>query len=269
MRLLVLGATGQLGARLAQRPGSIAIDRATCDLATLTPAHIDALLAQHQPTHLINAAAYTAVDKAEQEEALAMQVNAVAPLLLAEAAKRHSIPFLHCSTDYVFDGATGPYSEQARPNPLNAYGRSKLAGDEGVLAAGGRVFRLQWVFDATGRNFLTTMRKLLAERTQIAIVADQLGAPSFAGHVAQALIAARDVPQGLYHLVPQGHTSWHGFACAIAQALGSAVPIAPITSAEYPTPAARPKDARLDASKLAALGIAMPHWREGLKEALA
>ncbi len=270
MNLLILGANGQVGRRLGALAGEQghAIGREALDFTNTDAPAIERLFEAYHPSHIINAVAYNAVDEAEQNEALAQKVNAETPKLLAEIAQRRGIPFVHFSSDYVFDGKHGNYAETAPTNLLGAYARSKLAGEQAVLEAGGTVFRLQWVYDVLGTNFYLTMRRLLAERTTLNVVADQIGAPSFAGHIAQAVLQALDVPLGLYHLTAGGHTSWHGFATAIGAAMGSQCTIAPITAKEYPTAATRPRDTRLDASKLAALGISMPHWREGLKEAL-
>ncbi|MFM9890899.1 MAG: dTDP-4-dehydrorhamnose reductase [Rickettsiales bacterium] len=270
-RVLLLGANGQLGFRLAEQLGDtcIALDRAACDVTTLDAKKIHVLIEAHQPTHLINATGYTQVDAAETNRASAMQVNAAAPLLLAQVAQARGIGFTHFSTDYVFDGKRGaPYAETAATHPANHYGASKRAGEEGVLEAGGTVFRLQWLYDVRGRNFFCTLRRLLAEGKPLRIVADQLGAPSFAPDVAACVMQAlqQNIPAGLYHLTAQGHTSWHGFACAIAA--GTEAHIEPITSAEYLLPAPRPLDARLNCGALASYGITMPHWREGLARAM-
>lgn len=270
-RVLLLGANGQLGFRLAQQLGDdcIALDRAACDVTTLDAKKIHVLIEAHQPTHLINATGYTQVDAAETDEATALQINAAAPLLLAQVAAARGLHFTHFSTDYVFDGKRGaPYVETAATHPINRYGASKLAGEAGVRAAGGTVFRLQWLYDVRGRNFFLTMRRCMAEGKPLRIVADQLGAPSFAPDVAACVMQAlqQKIPAGLYHLTAGGHTSWHGFACAIEAS--HAVPIEPIASAEYPLPAARPRDARLNCGALASHGIAMPHWRDGLARAM-
>jgi dTDP-4-dehydrorhamnose reductase len=279
--VLLLGANGQLGWRLARSlsPAGYevtALDRAACDLAIADQKAIEVKLRAVEPQLIINAAAYTAVDRAETETELAMRVNAHAPELLAKVAQAYGVPFIHFSTDYVFDGAAGkPYNEAVPPRPLGTYGRSKLAGEQAVYASGGYVFRLQWVYGGTAANFFTTMTKLLREKSELRVVADQLGAPSFAGHIAKAvtaslpLVIAKKLPADIYHLTAAGYTSWHGFTCAIAEGMGSQTRILPITTAEYPTSAARPQDTRLDCRKLAAYGINMPHWREGLAARLA
>lgn len=279
-RILLFGSRGQLAFRLNEtliQAGFdvTAIDRAQCDFANTTPKQIATIIRAVEPQLVINAAAYTAVDNAESEPELAQRINGEAPAMVAEACAEAQIPLIHFSTDYVFDGALGePYKEGAKTNPLCVYGKSKLAGEQAVTAAGGYVFRLQWVFDNRGKNFFFTMKKLMAERAELRVVADQLGSPSNAAHIAQAvtkavpMIFSKSLPAGIYHLAAGGDTSWHGFALAIAQALGSTARVVPIVSAEYPTPAQRPKDGRLDTSKLASCGITMPHWREGLADAL-
>ncbi len=269
--ILVFGAQGQLGYRLAEQAGddAIAITRAQCDFTALDPAQVEALITTHQPRWIINAAAYTAVDDAERQLELAYAINAEAPKILARLAAKYAVRFTHFSTDYVFDGESdAPSTETARCNPLGQYGKSKLYGEQAALDAGAQVFRLQWVYDTRGRNFFATMRRLLAERDAVKVVADQLGAPSYAPHLARAVLAAEPLAPGLYHLAPAGHTSWHGFACTIAQGMGINTAIAPITTAEYPTPARRPRDTRLATNKLAEAGIALPHWQDGLKEAM-
>lgn len=270
MTLLVLGSTGQVGAQLMRRaPDAIGVDRSILDFATADATAIERLLEAHQPSHIINAAGYTAVDRAEQEPELAERVNATVPALLAGIAAHRGIRLTHLSTDYVFDGTEAPYTETARTNPLSTYGRTKYAGEQAVLAQGGTVFRLQWTFDVRGNNFYRTIRRLLEERDALTIVADQIGAPTYAGHIAEGLLNAQGITPGLYHMAAAGHTSWHGFACAIAQGIGkTACRIMPITSAEYPSAVSRPKDTRMDTSKLRNAGIALPHWTDGLKEVL-
>lgn len=277
--ILLFGSNGQLGARLSAALTAAgyevtALDRAAFDFAEATPKQIETTLRAVEPALIINAVAYTAVDKAESQYDLAMRINAELPRQLAEAAQTAGIPFLHFSTDYVFDGVRGRYTESAPTNPLNAYGETKRAGEEGVLAAGGYVFRLQWVYDARGQNFLLTMKRLLSEKPALSIVADQIGAPSCARDLADAVTRAvplmleKKLAAGVYHLAAGGYTSWHGFACAIAAFLQREIPIQPITSAEYPLPATRPLDGRLDCSALAAHGIALPHWHAALKTLL-
>lgn len=278
--ILVFGANGQIGARLSRALSAAghtvtALTRAECDLATIEAKPLESQIRATMPEMIINAAAYTAVDKAETEAAQALYINGEIPKRLARIASIEHVPLVHFSTDYVFDGVRGRYAEDSTPSPLNAYGRSKLAGEEAVLAEGGYVFRLQWVYDTRGQNFFLTMQRMLREKPELSVVADQIGAPSSARDIATALTAlaptiiARDLAPGAYHLVARGITSWHGFACAIAEAMGSASRIHPITSEEYPLLATRPKDGRLLDTKLAAFGVTMPHWRDGLSAVLA
>ena len=230
---------------------------------------------------VINAAAYTAVDRAEEEEALATAINGHAPAAIARAAAARGLPFVHVSTDYVFDGAGGPYAPDAPTAPLGAYGRSKLAGEEGVRAAyeeagGGPhvVLRTAWVFSAHGSNFARTMLRLGAERDALRVVDDQRGGPTPAASIARALltIAGRlreGAPSGTHHLAGAPDTSWAGFAREIMARAGLSCAVEGITTADYPTPAARPADSRLDCRSLrAAFGIARPDWREGLDDVL-
>ncbi len=280
-RIVLFGMNGQVGGRLMTMLADAGyevtgIDRARCDLATATPKDIAVIIRAVEPALVINATAYTGVDAAETDATLAERLNGEIPTLMAHAAAEQGVPFLHFSTDYVFDGQRGaPYAEDASVNPVNAYAITKRAGELGVRAHGGTVFRLQWVFDARGKNFFLTMKKLLAEREEVRVVADQLGCPSNALHIAQAVTNAvpkmvdGSLPADIYHLSSAGHTSWHGFACAIAAATDSTARVVPIVTAEFPTPAARPKDSRLNSSTLASHGIAMPHWRDGLTQAIS
>lgn len=272
MKILLFGANGQVGHRLKELLGDdcIALTRVECDLTQLNEKQARALIESYEPDAIINAAAYTAVDTAEQDDDTAMLVNATAPGILARAAG--NIPFIHFSTDYVFNGTGAPYGETASCDPINRYGLSKWRGEEQVLAAAGRsfIFRLQWVYDTRGSNFLLTMQRLLRERTVLKVVADQLGAPTSALSIAHAIAQALPLmlegtlTPGIYHLASKGHTTWHGFACAIATGLHDRKTevIEAITTPEYPTPAARASDTRLDCSALARHGIALPHWRE-------
>ncbi len=272
MRVLLFGGNGQVGSRLKELLGDdcIALTRAECDLSQLNEKQTRALIESHEPDIIINAAAFTKVDDAEKDDTTAILVNTTAPGILARAAG--SIPFIHFSTDYVFDGNAAPYTEDATCNPVNRYGQSKWRGEQEVLAAGGPsyIFRLQWVYDVRGANFMLTMQRLMRERGVLKVVADQFGAPtpapSIAHAVAQALplIIEGKLPTGIYHMASGGHTTWHGFACTIAQALdGSAAEVVEaLVTPEYPTPAPRAYDTRLDCSALARHGIVLPHWRD-------
>lgn len=272
MRVLLFGGNGQVGSRLNELLGDdcIALTRADCDLAQLNEKQARALIESHEPAIIINAAADTKVDAAEKDDTTAIRVNTTAPGILARAAG--TIPFVHFSTDYVFDGTAAPYTETATCNPVNRYGQSKWRGEQEVLAAGGRaiIFRLQWVYDVRGANFMLTMQRLMRERTVMKVVADQFGAPTPAPQIAKAvvqalpLIIAGTLPSGIYHMASGGHTTWHGFACTIAQALNPRVTevVEALVTPEYPTPAPRANDTRLDCSALARHGIALPHWRD-------
>lgn len=281
-RILLIGASGQIGWELARALlplGTLIIaDRTQCDLTQ--PQTLVNLIDAAKPAIVINAAAYTAVDKAEEEQALAMTVNVDAPAELAKAARRHGALFVHYSTDYVFDGRKqDAYIESDQTNPLSAYGRSKLAGECAVREVRGDylIFRTSWIYAARGKNFLRTMLRLVAEREQLRVVADQVGAPTWARVVAQctAMALKQDITRrrigrfasGLFHLTASGATSWHGFASAILAAVNvQLVPvkcreIVPITTAEYPLPAARPANSRLDGALLAQrYGLRMPPW---------
>lgn len=279
--ILVTGAQGQVGfelARLLARCGDVvATDRATLDLAD--PDAIVAAMRGAKPALVVNAGAYTAVDRAETERALAQAVNGRAPGILAEEAKRLGALLVHYSTDYVFDGKrTTPYPEDAPPAPLNAYGASKLEGERAIAATGAQalVLRTSWVYGLRGRNFLVTMRRLAAERDELSVVADQLGVPNWCRMLAEATvrIVAGGLPAaseraGLYHLSSTGQASWHDFARAIV----GDVPrprVVPITTAEYPTPARRPAYGVLATARFeAAFGFALPDWREALARCVA
>jgi dTDP-4-dehydrorhamnose reductase len=275
-KILLFGANGQVGWRVqqacAQREiACVAVAREAADLSTMTRETVRALIDRYAPTHIINAAAYTAVDMAESERDVAFAVNAQAPTIIAEVARERNISVMHFSTDYVLDGVHGaPYAEDAPTRPLSVYGGSKLSGEQAVLAAGGTVFRLQWVYDMRGANFFLRMHEIMAQRERVRIIADQWGAPTFAKHVANAVLDALEVPSGLYHLTSSGATSWHGFTCAIHAAMRQPMTneIIAISSAEYPLAATRPLDTRLSTAKLAALGMTLPHWQAGVREAM-
>jgi dTDP-4-dehydrorhamnose reductase len=284
---VILGSCGQLGQAWSALPGirTLLVSRDDCDLSRddFLP-ELEAKIGQTPVVAVINAAAYTRVDEAEgagKEEA--MRVNAAVPGVLAAWCRQRSIPFVHYSTDYVLDGlGDTPQTEEMRPHPLNVYGESKQLGEEAVIAAGGKylIFRTSWVYDARGRNFFTTMLRLFKEKEQLAVVSDQIGAPTYAAHLAagshaalSAALAAPEFPSGLYHLCNSGETSWHGFAQAIftlARHGDSGIrcrQIDPISSAEYPTPAKRPHNSRLDCSKAKrAFNLTLPQWEAGLRE---
>ena len=287
MRLVVTGAKGQVGWELCRSlmplGEVIALDRAHCDLAR--PQDLPSLMRGLKPDVIVNAAAYTAVDKAEEEERLATTVNGIAPGILAEAAGAAGALFVHYSTDYVFDGAKdAPYGEDDEPHPINAYGRSKLAGDMAVRQVAGDhvILRTSWVYAARGQNFLRTVLRLARKGDDLRIVSDQIGAPTWARNIADATAlivqaACRERAEGrfasgLFNLAASGATSWHGFAEAILAELGkrpgSPHPLPkvhPIPSADYPRPAARPKNSRLSGERLKArFALALPDWRQAL-----
>lgn len=278
--LLVVGANGQLARAFKQlRPDAQFLDRSMADLAF--PNMLSDALAQYNPSVLINAAAYTQVDKAESEEERATKINGESVAVMAEFCAHRKIPLVTFSTDYVFDGSgQKPWTELDSPAPLNAYGRSKLAGEKALelSACNYLLFRTSWVYDAEGKNFVNTILRLSCEREELRIVDDQIGAPTYAPHLAKATLNALEnaanetfFPTGIYHLCNSGLTTWHGFATAIVeQAKRMGFPIKvhtihPIPTKEYPVPASRPLNSRLDCSKaLSMLGISLPDWQEGL-----
>ena len=282
MNILLTGKNGQVGWELqrALLPlGRVAaFGHGELDLAD--PGAVRRKLDEVRPEVVVNAAAYTAVDKAESEPEQANAVNAAAPALLAQEAARRGALLAHYSTDYVYDGAkAAPYVESDKTNPLGAYGRSKLAGEEGIRASGcdHLIFRTSWVYAARGANFLRTILRLAAEREELRIVMDQIGAPTWARLIAEATaLALRQAlaerrhgrfESGLFHLACAGETSWHGFASAIvAGRSGLRVKtVTPITTADYPLPAPRPANSRLDTSAFRArFGLALPDWRDCL-----
>ncbi len=282
MNILLTGKNGQVGwelQRTLQPVGRVtACDHAGLDLADAAAVHRK--LDEVRPDVIVNAAAYTTVDKAESEPEQANAVNAAAPALLAQEAARRGALLIHYSTDYVFDGAkAAPYVETDPTGPLGAYGRSKLAGEEGIRASGcdHLIFRTSWVYAARGANFLRTILRLAAEREELRIVMDQVGAPTWARFIAEATaLALRQAlaerrhgrfESGLFHLACAGETSWHGFASAIvAGRSGLRVKtVTPIATADYPTPAKRPANSRLNTDAFRArFGLALPDWRDCL-----
>ncbi|MBV8437041.1 MAG: dTDP-4-dehydrorhamnose reductase [Silvibacterium sp.] len=283
-RVLILGAQGQLGIELQkafQGAGEVvALDRQWCDLAR--PETIRKAMAEVCPKIVLNAAAYTAVDRAESEPELAMRVNGEAPGILAEEARKIGALLVHYSTDYVFDGSRpSPWVEGDAVNPLNTYGRTKLAGEQKISEVGGRhlIFRTSWVYSPHGANFLRTMLRLGREREQLRVVNDQIGAPTTAAALARATRAVIDANvqevSGIYHMTCAGETSWCGFAQEIfrraAAPEGRHWPeVVGIPSTEYPTPAKRPKNSLMSNSKLnARFGVALPQWQDALAETLA
>jgi dTDP-4-dehydrorhamnose reductase len=284
MRVLVTGAGGQVGAdvaRLLEGRAQVAA-RTHAELDLEKPDDIRFSVREARPDVIVNAAAYTAVDRAESEEDRARLVNGVAPGVLAEEAKRAGALLIHYSTDYVFDGEMDrPYVETDAPNPLSAYGRTKLEGERAVAAAGGRhlILRTSWIYAPRGRNFMLTMLRFAAERDELRVVDDQRGAPTSSLQVARATVELLDADReqaGIYHATASGETTWFGFAGAIfdgrKRRLGDGMRIpklVPIRTAEYPTPARRPKNSLLSNAKLEnVFGVRLGDWREGLEEAL-
>jgi dTDP-4-dehydrorhamnose reductase len=279
MKVLITGGHGQLGRGLAAT-APVGAEIVAHDIDTLDitdEAEVRAVVEAVRPELILNAAAYTAVDKAESEEAVAQAVNATAVGLLADAAREVGARFVHVSTDFVFDGTAGiPYAPDAAPNPLGVYGRTKLAGER---AAGPEalIVRTAWVYAPTGANFVRTMLRLMAQHPQVRVVADQIGTPTYAPGLAAALwtLAEKRIT-GIHHYSDAGAASWYDFAVAIqeealaAGLLEKAVPVIPIATADFPTPARRPHYAVLDkSSTFAALGGPTPHWRDNLRVMIA
>ena len=273
MRLLVFGQSGQVAQELARRlPQGVSAQFLSRDQADLSdPAACAAAIGGCDA--VINTAAYTAVDKAEADEAAALVVNATAPTAIAARCAALDIPFLHLSTDYVFDGAgTLPFATNHPTGPRNAYGRTKLAGEQGIRAAGGRhvILRTSWVVSAHGNNFVKTMLRLGGTRDRLTVVADQIGGPTPAADIADALLVVAKAMVdgahgGTHHFAGAPDVSWAGFARTIMAQAGLACQITDISTSAYPTPAARPLNSRLDCSAFEAeFGVKRPDWRLGL-----
>ncbi|MFW8637144.1 dTDP-4-dehydrorhamnose reductase [Cribrihabitans pelagius] len=276
MTTLVFGRTGQLARELAAHEGVTCLGRDQADLSD--PEACAAAIRARAPAAVINAAAYTAVDKAEEEEALATVINGEAPGAMARACAELDIPFVTVSTDYVFGGSGAvPWQPGDAASPVNAYGRSKLRGEALTCAAGGAyaVLRTSWVVSAHGHNFVKTMLRLGRERERLSIVADQVGAPTPARDIAAACLEmARQLgadprKAGIYHLAGAPETSWAGFAREIFARAGVDCAVEDIPTSAYPTPAARPLNSRLDCTALETVfGLPQPDWRAGLKDIL-
>ncbi|MHB1094388.1 dTDP-4-dehydrorhamnose reductase [Thiobacillus sp.] len=281
-RILLTGRSGQVGWEL-QRTLSCLGEVVALDSGAMNLADADAvrrIVGEVAPNIIVNAAAYTAVDKAEREPELARAVNAVAPGILAEEAERLDALLVHYSTDYVFNGSGDrPWREDDSCDPLNVYGVTKLAGERAIQASGCRhlIFRTSWVYGARGSNFLLTMRRLMRERPELKIVSDQVGAPTWCRDLAEATalvlsqVAApanrldEGAPWGVYHMTNAGETSWHGFAEAIQTLDETGARLLSIPSGDYPTPARRPLNSRLDNDKLKqTFGIGLQDWRTAL-----
>lgn len=282
MRLAVTGSHGQVVQSLLERAGGdvevIALGRPMLDLAE--PATVFPVLEAAAPDIVVSAAAYTAVDRAEQETGAAYAINAAGAGAVAQAASRLGLPIIHLSTDYVFNGRKDrPYSEGDPTDPLGTYGASKLAGEHAVLAAcaNSAVLRTAWVYSPFGNNFVKTMLRLARERDEVGVVADQFGNPTSALDIADGVLAvannllSNDAPalRGVFHMTAEGEASWAEFASAIFEASsavgGPAACVKPITTAEYPTPAPRPANSRLDCAKLERVhGVRLPQWRPSM-----
>lgn len=294
-KILLIGTTGQVGqelqSTLTQLGDVVGVNRQQLDLSQ--PEAIRAAIAEIRPDTIVNAAAYTAVDRAETEVELAMAINATAPKIMAEAATKVGATLVHISTDYVFNGKNyTPYTETDTPEPLGTYGKSKLLGEMGVRENCDRyiILRTAWVYGSRGHgNFVKTMLRLGAQRSELSVVADQIGSPTWSYDLATAitqLLSIADtnsdvekqtpIPQGTYHFTNSGVASWYDFAVAIfEEARQLSIPlkieqVLPITTAEYPTPAQRPSYSVLSKVKIAAaLGTHPPHWRASLRQMLA
>jgi dTDP-4-dehydrorhamnose reductase len=295
-KILLLGKNGQLGYELGRKLPAcgdvVSLGREDLDLSK--PQEIRRAVQEARPDFIVNAAAYTAVDQAESDEASAAQVNAIAPGILAEAAREIDAALIHYSTDYVFDGSkTTAYAESDRPNPLNVYGRTKLAGELAIEEAGGQhfIFRTGWLYSMRGRNFLTTILKLGSGREKVQVVDDQFGAPTWTRDVAEATaqvicklvghgkrpnVGGRAERNGVYHMSAAGTASWADFAAAILD-VSQTLPelklvarrIVPISTADYPTLARRPAYSVLSNARLKqTFDVRLPEWRTQLQSAL-
>ncbi len=289
MKILLTGKNGQVGwelqRTLAPLGEVVAVDRQALDLAN--PDSIRSVIREVKPDLIVNPAAYTAVDKAESEPELAMAVNGIAPGIMAEEANKLGAAMIHYSTDYVFDGSkTSPYTEEDTPNPLNVYGKTKLAGEQAIQAVGvpHLILRTSWVYGMRGRNFLLTILRLAKERDELKIVDDQIGAPTWSRMIAEATaqILAQSVSplpryplpiaevSGVYNLTAAGSTSWRGFTQAIVENAHAGTRVTPIPTADYPLPAPRPLFSILSNDKLSrTFGMKLPPWEESLELCMA
>lgn len=284
-RILVIGRNGQVGWELCRTLAPLgaitAVDVPEIDLTA--PDSIRRWIDETRPQAILNAAAYTAVDKAESEADLAMKVNGVAPGILAEEARRHAAWLVHYSTDYVYNGTkAAAYVEEDAPDPLSAYGRTKAEGDRAIQAVGGAylIFRLCWVYGGRGHNFLRTILRLARERAELRVVADQIGCPTWSRMIAEAtaqalakVLAGGDPARfcGIYHLASSGATSWHGFAKAIVERVPDTKracrTVQAISTSEYPLPARRPANSVLNCDKLErTFALRLPAWEDSLRQ---
>lgn len=271
---LIIGKNGQVGSALAKivKGNILALGRDEINLANISD--INHTLSNHKAKIVINAAAYTQVDKAEEERELAMAINAIAVGEIARFCAANNQIFIHYSTDYVFPGnKQGAWKEEDKVSPPNYYGITKLRGEEEIVKAGGKylIFRTSWVYDKFGKNFFNTMLRLAETRDEISVVNDQEGSPTYAAdlaiatlEIAEKAVLMGEFPAGIYHLSGQGKTNWYEFACAILQDRN--IKINPIPSSAYPTPAKRPANSLMDNSKVKEIfGYQMPKWEESLK----
>ena len=274
--ILVFGQSGQVGNELQSFEGVVTLNRSQADLRNSE--QCADLILGYNPAAVINAAAYTAVDSAENEETLAMAINGNAPTEMARSCAELGVPFVQISTDYVFDGSgDNAWLPQNETNPKNAYGRSKDAGETGVIKSGAvyGILRTSWVVSSRGKNFIETMLRLSETCNELSIVSDQIGAPTPARDIADACyrialdLIANPSKSGIYHLSGWPNVSWYDFACEIFRQAGRDVNLLPIFSAEYPTAASRPLNSRLDCeSTLLEFGVKQPEWDKGLNEIL-
>jgi dTDP-4-dehydrorhamnose reductase len=274
--ILVFGKTGQVASELQSHKDVIALGRDQADLST--PSSCAEAIQRYKPRAVINAAAYTAVDKAESEEHLATKINGEAPGAIARTCAELDIPLVHISTDYVFfDMGSVPWQNSDPPNPKNAYGRSKFKGEQAISASGCVyvILRTSWVISAHGHNFVKTMRRLSETRDHVAVVDDQIGGPTCARDIAQTCLSIAEQliqdqsKSGIYHYSGQPNVSWCQFANAIFEQMNCKTIARPIPTTEYPTPALRPLNSRLDCEATQDIfGIARPFWRDGLEEIL-
>jgi dTDP-4-dehydrorhamnose reductase len=280
MKILVTGGRGQLGRAVVRRgtvQGHTVASPDVDEMDICDAASVERALATETPDLVINAAAYTAVDKAESEKDLAFKINRDGAKVLAEACRNHKVKLLSVSTDYVFDGSsTSPYFEDDPLDPLGVYGASKASGEVEVRKRGGVVVRTSWLFEAKGPSFVHTMIRLAKERPLLRVVSDQQGCPTWADDLADALIELAPVATagGVYHFCNDGVTTWHAFATAIIEEARRIRPLAcekveAITTADYPTPAKRPAYSVLNTNKIRALGIVPPPWQPGVAQVVA
>ena len=270
--IYVTGANGQLGQELKKtnlKGKATFLDRSQLDLSNLD--QLEKFLQTTKVSAIINTAAYTQVDKAEAEKELALTINSRAPALMAKYAAERKFKFIHYSTDYVFNGEqTRPYREVDPTNPVNFYGETKLQGEHGVLSADSSslILRTSWVYSAHGKNFFNTMIRLAGERPELKVVADQMGTPTATHDLALITLKALDKDlSGIFHFSNEGVTSWYDFACEILRLKGFKIPVHPIKTSEFPTPAKRPAYSVLDKTKIkSALGEEIPDWKEALRK---